>query len=87
MGSRSEDAAAAIRHPGPVHGVRLPGGGRHRALWLAWRPSVGRWMLAAVTLVVLAPAVGNASWHTTLSDRPFFSHADTSRVCARPTES
>ena len=43
------------------------------ALWLAWRPSVGRWMLAALTLVVLAPAAGNASWHTTLSDRPFFS--------------
>jgi hypothetical protein len=43
------------------------------ALWLAWRPSVGRWMLAAVTLVVLAPAAGNASWHTKLSDRPFFS--------------
>jgi hypothetical protein len=43
------------------------------ALWLAWRPSVGRWLLTAATLAVVAPAVGNASWHTELSDRPFFS--------------
>jgi hypothetical protein len=42
------------------------------ALWLAWRPSAGRWALAIAVVVVLLPAVGNATWHTELPERAFF---------------
>jgi hypothetical protein len=42
------------------------------ALWLARRPSPGRWALAALTIVFLLPAVGNRSFHTELQELPFF---------------
>jgi hypothetical protein len=43
------------------------------AMWLAWRPRATRWALAVVALLCLAPAVGNAQWHTRLKDVGFFS--------------
>ena len=43
------------------------------ALWLAWRPNIGRWALVLVVVLSLLPALGSATWHTRLSDVPFFS--------------
>ena len=43
------------------------------AMWLAWRPSRGRWALALAGLVFLAPAVGHTEWQTRLVEVQFFS--------------
>ena len=40
------------------------------AMWLARRPTRGRWALALVAGACLLPAAGNDDWHTRLSDTP-----------------
>jgi hypothetical protein len=42
------------------------------AMYLAWRKSRARWALATLVLFSLAPALGNAQWHTPLTRVPFF---------------
>jgi hypothetical protein len=42
------------------------------AMYLAWRQSWARWALTALVLLFLAPALGNAQWHTRLAEVPFF---------------
>lgn len=42
------------------------------AMWLAWRPSRGRWALALVGVAALLPAVGDREWRTPLHELPFF---------------
>jgi hypothetical protein len=42
------------------------------AMWLARRPTRGRWALALVAGACLLPAAGNDQWHTRLADVPFF---------------
>jgi hypothetical protein len=42
------------------------------ALWLARRPSAGRWALAALAIAFMLPAFGDRNWHTRLQELPFF---------------
>jgi len=43
-----------------------------------WR-GVGRWLLAAAAIVMIAPSVGNAAWNISVSDPPFFAHGTYTR--------
>jgi hypothetical protein len=42
------------------------------AMWLAWSPSPTRWALAALSLLFVAPALGNSQWQTDLKELGFF---------------
>jgi hypothetical protein len=42
------------------------------SMWLAWRPSAARWGVVIIAIACLVPAVGDAAWHTRLSDVDFF---------------
>jgi hypothetical protein len=42
------------------------------AMWLARRPSRGRWAIALVAAACLLPAVGSSEWHTRVSEVAFF---------------
>ncbi len=42
------------------------------ALWLSWRPSTARWVLAVLVVASFTPAIGSRAWSTHLVDPPFF---------------
>ncbi len=50
------------------------------AMWLALRPSgLGRWMLAALAVVMLYPNTHGPFWHTSFSEPAFFADGSVSR--------
>jgi hypothetical protein len=55
------------------------------AIWLARSGGVLRWGLALVTVASVLPNVGNAAWHTNISDPPFFA-TGAYRAYLKPTD-
>ena len=42
------------------------------AMWVAWRPSLGRWAAVALVIASFLPAVWSDVWHTPLTEPAFF---------------